>query len=94
MRSATYGKLKQPLRRTIFRRTLKISSFMASGDFPPSVTPLTTFEKFMSPKSGGPAELYEGLTQSTLKGSLYITQCGGLPPYSTTFWRADQPLVT
>ena len=55
--------------------------------------PIDDIEKFMPPKSGGPAELYEGLTQSTLKGSLYITQCGGLPPYSTTFWRADQPLV-
>ena len=47
----------------------------------------------MSPKVGGPAELYEGLTQSTSNGSLYIAESGGLPPYSTTFWRTDQPLV-
>ena len=47
----------------------------------------------MPPKVGGQAVLYEGLTQFTPSGSLYIAKSGGLPPYSTTFWRADQPLV-
>ncbi len=55
--------------------------------------PIAIIEKYMPPKVGGPAELYEGLMQSTLNGSLYIAESGGLPPYSTTFWRADQPLV-
>ena len=60
---------------------------------PPLRDPIAIIEKYMSPKVGGPAELYEGLTQSTSNGSLYIAESGGLPPYSTTFWRTDQPLV-
>ena len=60
---------------------------------PPLRAPITIIEKYMPPKVGGPAELYEGLTQSTSNGSLYIAESSGLPPYSTTFWRADQPLV-
>ncbi len=60
---------------------------------PPLRDPIAIIEKYMPPKVGGPAELYEGLTQSTANGSLYIAESGGLPPYSTTFWRADQPLV-
>ena len=60
---------------------------------PPLRDPIAIIEKYMPPKVGGPAELYEGLTQSTSNGSLYTAESGGLPPYSTTFWRADQPLV-
>ena len=55
--------------------------------------PIAIIERFMPPIVGDPAVLYEGLTQSTLSGSLYIAESGGVPPYSTTFWRADQPLV-
>ena len=55
--------------------------------------PIAIIEQFMPPKVGGPEVLYEGLTQSTPNGSLYIAQSGGLPPYSTAFWCADQPLV-
>ncbi len=55
--------------------------------------PIDVIERFMSPKVGGPAELYEGLTQFTMNGRLYVAQSGPLPPYSTTFWRADQPLL-
>ena len=55
--------------------------------------PIAIIKRFMPPKVGGPAVLYEGLTQSTLSGSLYIAESGGIPSYSTTFWRADQPLV-
>ena len=54
---------------------------------------IAIIEQFMPPKVGGPEGLYEGLMQSTPNGSLYIAQSGGLPPYSTAFWRADQPLV-
>ena len=60
---------------------------------PPLRDPIAIIEKYMPPKVGGPAELYEGLTQSTANGSLYISESGGFPPYSTTFWRTDQPLV-
>ena len=60
---------------------------------PPLRDPIAIIEKYMPPKVGGPAELYEGLTQSTSNGSLYIAESNGFPPYSTTFWRTDQPLV-
>ena len=60
---------------------------------PPLRDLIAIIDRLMPPKVGGLAELYEGLTQSTPNGSLYIAQSGGLPPYSTTFWRADQSLV-
>ena len=49
-------------------------------------------ELLMPPKIGGPTVLYEGLLQSTGSGALYIAKQSGIPPYSTTFWRPDQPL--
>lgn len=55
--------------------------------------PIAIIERFMPPVVGSPVVLFEGLTQSTAKGSLYVAESGGIPPYSTTFWRADQPLV-
>ena len=55
--------------------------------------PIAIIERFMPPVVGSPAELYEELTQSTSNGSLYVAESGGIPPYSTTFWRADRPLV-
>ena len=55
--------------------------------------PIAVIERFMPPVVGGPVELFDGLTQFTSNGSLYIAESGGIPPYSTTFWRADQPLV-
>ena len=55
--------------------------------------PIAIIERFMPPVVGSPAELYEGLTQSTSNGSLYVAESGGIPSFSTTFWRADQPLV-
>ena len=60
---------------------------------PPFRDPIAIIEQFMPSKVGGPEVLYEGLTQSTPNGSLYISKSGSLPPYSTTFWRADRPLV-
>ena len=47
----------------------------------------------MPPKTGHPRELYEGLLKSTGSGSLYIAVGGDIPPYSTMFWRPDQPLT-
>ncbi|RKU12755.1 hypothetical protein C6502_05260 [Candidatus Poribacteria bacterium] len=54
---------------------------------------IDSIERFMSPKNGPPCGLYEGLLQSTESGALYIAEQNGVPPYSTTFWRPDQPLV-
>ena len=50
-------------------------------------------ELLMPPKIGSPTVLYEGLLQSTGSGALYIAKQSGVPPYSTTFWRPDQPLI-
>ena len=50
-------------------------------------------ELLMPPKTGDPTVLYEGLLQSTGSGALYIAKQSGVPPYSTTFWRPDQPLL-
>ena len=52
-----------------------------------------SIERFMPPKDGHPFGLYEGSLQSTEKGALYIAKHSGVPPYSTTFWRPDQPLI-
>ena len=52
-----------------------------------------TIELLMPPNIGDPTVLYEGLLQSTESGALYIAQQSGVPPYSTTFWRLDQPLI-
>ena len=54
---------------------------------------IDSIERFMPPRNGDPRELYEGLLQSTESGALYIDQQSGVPPYSTTFWRPDQPLI-
>ena len=55
--------------------------------------PISIIERFMPARVGSPKALYEGLTQSTSTGALYITARSGLPPYSTVFWRPDRPLV-
>ena len=54
---------------------------------------IKSIKKFMPPKNGHPCGLYEGLLQSTENGALYIAKQSGVPPYSTTFWRPDQPLI-
>lgn len=55
--------------------------------------PIAVIERFMPPVVGGPEALFQGLSQFTSNGSLYIAESGGIPPYSTAFWRADQPLI-
>ena len=50
-------------------------------------------ELLMPAKIGDPTVLYEGLLQSTGSGALYIAKQSGVPPYSTTFWRPDRPLI-
>ena len=54
---------------------------------------VSAIELLMPPKSGDPRELYEGLLQTTGSGRLYIAKQGGVPTYSTTFWRTDQRLT-
>ena len=50
-------------------------------------------ELLMPPKIGHPRMLYEGRLQNTESGRLHIAEQSGIPPYSTTFWRTDQPLI-
>jgi ATP-dependent DNA helicase RecQ len=50
-------------------------------------------EQRMPPKIGGPELLFEGLTQTVSHSALYIAERAGVPPFSTTFWRPDQPLT-
>lgn len=58
----------------------------------PVADPVLGIERFMPPTQGDVSTLYEGLTRSTPGGALYITERTGVPPYSTCFWRPDQPL--
>jgi len=54
--------------------------------------PAPTIERYMPPKYGSPAVLYEGLVQRSTTGFLYVAERNGVPPYSTMFWRPDRPL--
>ena len=54
---------------------------------------VSAIELLMPPKTGHPRVLYEGLLQNTKIGRLHITKQSGIPSYSTTFWRTDQPLL-
>ena len=54
---------------------------------------VSAIELLMPSRSGGPNTLYEGLFQNTERGSLYVAERSGIPPYSTTFWRPDWPLT-
>ena len=54
---------------------------------------VSAIELLMPPKIGHPRELYDGLLQNTESGRLHIAKQSGIPPYSTTFWRPDQPLT-
>ena len=49
-------------------------------------------ETHMPPVTGSVESLYNGLTQAARSGALYIAERTGIPPFSTTFWRPDQPL--
>lgn len=59
---------------------------------PKAIDPIPIIERFMPPCAGGIEALYNGLTQATRAGALYITERTGVPPYSTTFWIPDRPL--
>jgi len=61
--------------------------------FPPIDDPVSFIKQHMPPRAGGIDMLYEGLTQATKAGALYITERTGIPPFSTMFWQPDKPLV-
>ena len=53
-------------------------------------------ESYMPPTIGPPQNLYEGLLQIDGQGgrrALYIAEQSGVPSYSTTFWRPNEPLT-
>ena len=54
---------------------------------------VSAIELLMPPKVGDPRVLYDGLLKTTGSGSLYVSAGDDVPPYSTTFWRTDQPLT-
>ncbi len=59
----------------------------------PMSKPEHFIERHMPPLHGGAEQLYEGLVQKAPGGALYIAERSGVPPYSTMFWRPDQPLT-
>ncbi len=65
----------------------------AKRRLPPLSGLIPFIERHMPPHVGGLEGLYTGLTQATPAGALYISQAGGVPPFSTQFWRPDQPLT-
>ena len=86
----------------------EISAAPVTNLIPPHIENIVVYEKrhllttrelegaielLMPPNVGDPTVLYEALLQSTESGALYIAQQSGVPPYSTTFWRPDQPLI-
>lgn len=58
----------------------------------PMSAPEVFIAAHMPPATGGIESLYQGLTQTTATGALYIAQRTGIPPFSTMFWRPDQAL--
>ncbi|MBL7163793.1 MAG: DNA helicase RecQ [Anaerolineales bacterium] len=59
--------------------------------------PMSQIDEFiarqMPPISGGLEAVFEGLTQATKAGSLYIAERTGVPARSTMFWQPDQALT-
>jgi ATP-dependent DNA helicase RecQ len=51
-----------------------------------------TIHRFMPPVGGGAEKLFDGVTQTTAAGGLYIAERTGLPHRSTMFWAPDQSL--
>lgn len=50
-------------------------------------------ERHMPPHAGGLESLFDGLANGQPGGPLFIAERGGVPGYSTMFWRPDQDLV-
>ncbi len=58
----------------------------------PMSDPVPFIETHMPPLTCSASLLYAGLAQVARSGALYIAERTGIPPFSTTFWRPDQPL--
>ncbi len=56
---------------------------------------IKSIDLLMPPSTGSPQNLYDGYLQSKDDGrrALYIAKLSGVPDYSTTFWRPDNPLA-
>ena len=54
---------------------------------------VSAIELAMPPIRGGPNLLYDELLETSASGALYVIEQNGIPSYSTTFWRPDQPLT-
>jgi len=52
----------------------------------------TFIEQQMPPETGGVEVIFEGLTQATQAGSLFVAERIGIPNRSTMFWIPDKPL--
>jgi ATP-dependent DNA helicase RecQ len=52
-----------------------------------------TIRRFMPPVEGGPGLLFDGFTQTTPAGGLFVCERTGLPSRSTMFWVPDQALT-
>lgn len=65
----------------------------AKRQLPPINDVVAFIEQQMPPYRGGLELLFEGLTQTTKAGALYVTERTGFPGSSTLFWRPDRPLV-
>jgi ATP-dependent DNA helicase RecQ len=61
------------------------------------IAPMVEIHKFieaqMPPIPGEVEVIFNGLTQATKTGTLYIAERTGIPDRSTMFWQPDQPLV-
>ena len=58
----------------------------------PMSRPDQFIQRHMPPVVGGPELLHDGLLQTGRSGALYISEAGGIPSHSTTFWQPDKPL--
>ncbi|MFN2203894.1 MAG: RecQ family ATP-dependent DNA helicase, partial [Caldilineaceae bacterium] len=55
--------------------------------------PERLIEGLMPPACGGVGLLYDGLVQTSVSGSMFISEGTGVPGFSTMFWRPDNPLT-
>jgi ATP-dependent DNA helicase RecQ len=65
----------------------------AKRRLPPLSNLVTFIESKLPPETGGVEALFEGLTEATSAGALFIATRNGLPARSTMFWRPDRPLT-
>jgi ATP-dependent DNA helicase RecQ len=71
-----------------------VENFIVTGKrrLPPMRDPAAFICRHMPPVEGSWELLYEGLTQATRAGAMYVAERTGIPSFSTMFWIPDQPL--